>query len=148
MRIERRYIYEVDDFESSGQWLISDNVKYKKDSCNDLGWISHHMWKVGWITSGKITLGDYGDKIGEQIATLTQLSDGMTLVFRGKEHLVEYLNERDKPLRPVTPVEMLMLGNFTKNRFKGSKSYIDYDIHAHPDEDDLYSRLEESKKLL
>lgn len=149
MRIEKKYIYGVDDFEGSGQWLISDNVKYKKNSCNDLEWISHHMWKVGWICSSNTKLDGYGDGIGEQIVTLTQLSDGLTFVFKGKEELVEYLNGLVKnSLRPATPVEMLMLGNFTKNRFKGSKSYIDHDIHAYPNEDDLYRKLEESNRLL
>lgn len=74
--------FKIEDFSGAGQYLLrmSPDEVYKRSigkdfhSYTDTGYLSTIVKKVGWITNNY----DIGN--GEQIYTLTDMSDGMTIL--------------------------------------------------------------------
>jgi hypothetical protein len=136
--------FKTEDFSGAGQYLLrmSPDEVHKKENnlpfsgyC-DAGFLSTIVKKVGWITNNY----EIGD--GEQIYTLTDMSDGMTLLGNytsktpkdnnyekviwqgedgaGKQKLVDWLNnpELSQEHRFATQEEIVRVVMYQSSRWR------------------------------
>lgn len=136
--------FTIEDFSGSGQYLL--RMSPREIHCRDnneqfegysnTGYLSTIIKKVGWITN------NYGIGNGEQIYTLTDMSDGMTILGNythnnpqsnnwekiiwqgenglGKQKLVDWLNnpELSQEHRFATQEEVVRVVLSQKSRWR------------------------------
>lgn len=136
--------FKVEDFNGAGQYLLrmSPDEIHKKEKnepflgYTDTGFLSTIVKKVGWI------INNYGIGNGEQITTLTDMSDGMTIIGNftnknpqsnnyekviwqgsngeGKQKLVDWLNnpELSQEHRFATQEEIVRVVMYQSSRWR------------------------------
>ena len=100
-----KYIFEPNDFEGSGQYVIRQSSTVK---CKDISFASSVAYKVGYI---------HKHRDEPKCTLLISLTDGMAVAYADNQTLCNHLNNDPEGYRPMTDEEVSTIIDYIGCRF-------------------------------